>query len=127
MPVRMIRDGQAYKIFAWERSNSCETLDFLIRLQEHCEPDYRRILALLKLTSESGPPRNPHSCLALHGQHAEGLYEFKAPRGARLIWFYDQKRIIVCSHGFIKKQQKTPPSEIYKAQEIRREYFKEKK
>jgi hypothetical protein len=126
MPIRTIIEGQAFRIYAWEKSNSCETLDFLKHLQKYCLSDHKRILAILKFTSESGPSRNPQQCRSLEGDHARGLYEFKAPAGARLIWFYDKNQIIICSHGFIKKQQKTPNSEIYKAQSIRQEYLKEK-
>lgn len=42
----------------------------------------------------------------------------------RLIAFWDktEKSLVVCTHGFIKKVQKTPKSEIDKAVSIRRDY-----
>lgn len=42
----------------------------------------------------------------------------------RLIAFWDktEKSLVVCTHGFIKKVQKTPKSEIDKAISIRRDY-----
>ena len=35
--------------------------------------------------------------------------------------------LVVATHGFIKKTQKTPKSEIEKAEKIREQYFKEKR
>ena len=45
----------------------------------------------------------------------------------RLLSFWDlrTKSLIICTHGFVKKSQKTPKVEIDKALAIRKEYFKE--
>lgn len=47
----------------------------------------------------------------------------------RLLAFWDRETdaVVVCSHAFVKKTQKTPMGEILKAQRLREEYFKEKK
>jgi len=46
----------------------------------------------------------------------------------RLLAFWDkadnQNTLVICTHGFIKKSQKMPKSEIQKAFKIRLEYFK---
>ena len=44
----------------------------------------------------------------------------------RLLAFWDtrQQTLIVATHGFIKKTQKTPNKEIVRAEEIMNEYFK---
>jgi phage-related protein len=46
----------------------------------------------------------------------------------RLLAFWDksdnQNTLVICTHGFIKKSQKTPKSEIQKALKIKLEYFK---
>jgi hypothetical protein len=48
----------------------------------------------------------------------------------RLFAFWDKtektETLVVATHGFIKKTQKTPKSEIEKAEKIREQYFKEK-
>lgn len=43
----------------------------------------------------------------------------------RLLAFWDSnlKSMIVCTHGFVKKTQKTPKSEIKKALEFRKKYL----
>ena len=47
-----------------------------------------------------------------------------------LLAFWDktekEETLVVATHGFIKKTQKTPKSEIEKAEKIRKQYFKEK-
>jgi phage-related protein len=45
----------------------------------------------------------------------------------RLLAFWDKtekkETLVVATHGFIKKSQKTPKSEIEKAEKIRKQYF----
>jgi phage-related protein len=58
------------------------------------------------------------------------LWEFRVDgpnHTYRLFAFWDNRgeteTLIVCTHGFDKKTQKTPKAEIAKAERIRREYF----
>ena len=48
----------------------------------------------------------------------------------RLLAFWEktekEETLVVATHGFIKKTQKTPKSEIERAEKIRKQYFKEK-
>ena len=46
----------------------------------------------------------------------------------RLLSFFDtdENALIITTHGFIKKTQKTPQKEIERAKVIRNEYFKQK-
>lgn len=41
-------------------------------------------------------------------------------------WDKDEETLVVATHGLIKKTQKTPPSDIKRAQAIRKEYFDNK-
>lgn len=41
-------------------------------------------------------------------------------------WDTDQDALVLATHGFIKKAQKTPDSEIAKAERIRKQYFDDK-
>lgn len=55
------------------------------------------------------------------------LYNSKA---YRLFSFWDKIEgngtLVVATHGILKKTQKTPPKEIKKAEEIRKQYFNNK-
>lgn len=59
------------------------------------------------------------------------LWEFRtiyAGISYRLLAFFDNdsQALIITTHGFIKKSQKTPQREIDKANAIRNQYFKQK-
>ena len=41
-------------------------------------------------------------------------------------WDHSENTLVIATHGFIKKRQKTPTEEIRKAERIRNQYFKEK-
>lgn len=47
----------------------------------------------------------------------------------RLLAFWDTETetLVIATHGFIKKSQKTPSKEIKKAEDIRKAYFNSKK
>ena len=60
----------------------------------------------------------------------EHIWEFRTrfdKQQIRLLAFWDLnlKSMIICTHGFVKKTQKTPKSEINKALEFRRKYLKQ--
>ena len=59
------------------------------------------------------------------------IWEFRtiyAGMKYRLLSFFDKeaRALIVTTHGFLKKTQKTPAKEIERAEVIRNEYYKQK-
>ncbi len=59
----------------------------------------------------------------------DGLYEIRIELGSniyRLFCCFDEGRVVVLFNGFQKKTQKTPKSEIEKAEKLKAEYFKQK-
>jgi phage-related protein len=99
----------------------CQLLDFLDSIESNLQKDGDRVLALLKRVSLKGPPRNTEISHQIKGE----IYEFIQGR-LRVLWFYDEGRLILCTQGFIKKTQKTPASEIEQAIKTREKYFREK-
>jgi phage-related protein len=69
------------------------------------------MLRLLSFVAEQGPPHNVEVSHKIVGD----IWELIAGR-LRVLWFYDQGRVIVCSHGFIKRTRKIPTGEMDKAQ-----------
>ncbi|MDA1275981.1 MAG: type II toxin-antitoxin system RelE/ParE family toxin [Verrucomicrobia bacterium] len=39
-----------------------------------------------------------------------------------MLWFWDESRMILCTHGFVKKSRKTPPGEIDRALKMKAAY-----
>lgn len=76
------------------------------------------MLKLLDRVAADGPPRNTE----ISHQLAEGIWEFIQGR-LRVLWFYDQSRLVIASHGFVKRSQKTPAAEIERAERSRRGYL----
>ncbi len=65
---------------------------------------------------------------------SDGIFEFRVDDSGkfyRLFAFWDteedEETLVVATHGLIKKTNKTPQSEIRKAEQIKRDYFEEKK
>ncbi len=125
MPVQQIKAGAKFTVYAWGDEKSCEVLGFLEQLVADGDSDAERILNLINRTADHGAPRNIQHCRPL----GDDIYEFKAPNTARVLWFYDAGRIIICTHGFSGKRGrgKTPKSEIERAKGVRELYLKEKK
>ncbi len=60
----------------------------------------------------------------------KGLYEIRIEFGGnifRVFCCFDEGKLIVLFNGFQKKTQKTPKSEIDKAEQLMKEYFANKK
>lgn len=66
-------------------------------------------------------------------KETDGLWEFRLRYNKnfyRMLAFWDKtaeiETLIVATHGFLKKTNKTPVSEIRKAESIKNKYFKKK-
>ena len=64
-----------------------------------------------------------------HIEGTNGLYEVRIELGSniyRIFCCFDDGRLVVLFNGFQKKTQKTPKSQIDKAEKLKNEYFNEK-
>lgn len=93
-------------------------LEFFNELGPNLQKDMDAMLQLLEMCAVSGPPRNTEISHKIRGE----IWEFIKGR-LRILWFYDQGRVIVCTHGFVKRTKKTPKQEISRAERIRRDYL----
>jgi phage-related protein len=60
-----------------------------------------------------------------HLENTKGLYEIRVQTGDdifRIFCFFDKGQLVVLTHGFQKKTQKTPKKEIEQALKIKAEY-----
>lgn len=59
----------------------------------------------------------------------DGIFELRVSfenRISRSFYFYEAEKQIIFTHGFVKKEQKTPNSEIARAKSIRKSWRGEK-
>lgn len=117
MILRRIREAE-YGIFAIGDESECAVLSFLIKLSKDDNIEFAKIQARLDQTSHNGPPHNKEQCNTL----GDGCFELKTKR-VRIACFWDEGRLIVCSHAFLKKKQKTPERELRRLEAGKRAYF----
>lgn len=87
----------------------------------------KKILWTLRVVSEL--EQIPDTYLK-HIKNASGLYEIRVQVGNnifRIFCFFDHDNLVVIGHGFQKKTQKTPKLQIEKAEQIKKEYYENKK
>ena len=82
-----------------------------------------KLFRLLELLEEKGNTlREPYS-----KSLDDGIFEIRAKQGnniTRVLYFVYVGNKIILTNGFVKKSQKTPPSEIALAKKYRAEYEK---
>ena len=82
-----------------------------------------KLFRLLELLEEKGNTlREPYS-----KSLDDGIFEIRAKQGnniTRVLYFFYVGNKIILTNGFVKKSQKTPPSEIALAKKYRAEYEK---
>ena len=64
-----------------------------------------------------------------HLTNTDGLWELRISAGSgifRVFCFFEEGNLIILLSGFHKKTQKTPPSEIKKAEKLKKEYLEGK-
>jgi len=93
--------------------------DFVLELSKKMRAKVYRAIDMLE---ENGSDlREPYS------KHLnDGIFELRAQIGSdvsRVLYFFMVGKRAILTHGFIKKTQKTPPSEIDRAKKYRAEYM----
>ncbi len=59
----------------------------------------------------------------------DGLYEIRVSSGNnifRIFCFFDEGQLVILLNGFQKKTQKTPKSEIERAEKLKTKYYEDK-
>lgn len=125
MSIKILRiplnnDQAKYAFFAaCSDRGDCELLNFLGSL-----PDSGPIIRCIEEAAKDGPHALQDSRSHLINKDNK-LYELISGR-VRVVFFTDSNRVVICTHGFIKKSQKSPKLEVEKAIRIRNKYFKSK-
>lgn len=80
---------------------------------------HAQLLALLGKISLAGPPRDERGSRHL----GEGVFELKTPRGFRLVYFFERRRLIVCSELCRKPNPRELRGIIRRAPDLRAAYL----
>lgn len=106
-----------------------ETADGKIPAKEYLlslDYDMRaKMIRTLEMLQRNGPAlREPYS-----KELEDGIFELRAKFGSnisRLLFFYDEGKLVLLTNGFVKKDRKTPRQEIELAKVYRADYFARK-
>ena len=114
---------QEFEVVFYDLPNGDEPAkDFILSLDKKMRAKVFRTIELLQ--NNGYELREPYS------KHLdEGIFELRAKVGSdisRVLYFFVIGKKAVLTNGFIKKTQKTPPSEIEKAKEYRKEFLSRK-
>jgi phage-related protein len=123
MEAHLYQSGSACQIYLLADGRNCPAADFLSKAANRHPDEFAKLTKLLDHSCAHGLPKNKQKINGL----GDGLYEFKTMGGLRLVWFWDAHRVILCSHGFVKKRQSTPPSELETAFRWKKAYELAKK
>lgn len=113
----MVHEGEIFKIEAYtSESGKNLTIDWLESLSEQ---DQAKFATLFVRLADHGKIYNEQKFKHLTG--TDQLFEFKAGSG-RVISFFFTGKVVILTHGFTKKSQKTPKKEIERAEKIKKEF-----
>jgi phage-related protein len=124
LATKHIRKGRSaiIRAFADEHDGRkrCRTLEFVKEMGRQLPDELTKLARLWDDTAQNGPPKNNEKFKPLKG--SDGIYEFKTSK-LRMLCFKDEGSYIICTHGFVKKSQKTPKKEIATAERLKKDYF----
>lgn len=102
----------------------CQIEDFFCTLEADCEGSADGMLQVLDYVAANGP-RQLSDSLSHYIDQQERIFEFIKGK-LRIVWFYDDGKCVICTHGFVKDSQKTRQSDKTLAIKARKQYFKAK-
>lgn len=109
-----------------DKHENCELLEFLGNIDAKYQKHSEKLITLIVSASNNVKGPKIFDDSVSHYVHKnEKIYEFVAG-DLRLLWFYSkaERRVIICSHTFIKKSRKTPQKEAQKAIALKKAYIK---
>lgn len=84
--------------------------------------DQAKVTRLFKQMAEAGEIRNEEKFV----HEEDGIFAFKSFK-VRIYCFFDSGKLLLLTHGVIKKQRKARPQDIRHAKDIRDAYLEAKK
>lgn len=117
MKLLKLHEGQYTVHAVCDERGEAQLLEFLEGLGANYRSSRDGMLNLLERCAAHGPPRNAD----LKHRLDDGIYELIKGQ-LRVVFFTDAGKLIICSHGFLKKSRKVPTREIEAARQARKQY-----
>lgn len=120
MDLHLLREGRSFTLYSLEVGDSVTA--FIAALEQDNPTEHARVMRRLEQLADRGPSRKRDEFNDLD----DDLYEAKSRGGGRIVFFYDEGRIVICACGFAKKSKKTPGS-VLKTARTRMKAYEERK
>lgn len=120
MDVRILFDHRWRVVSPVEPDGRSQVEIFIDELSSSFGANAEGLLIMLERHSKHGP-ESFNTAQVHYVDQKEKIYEYIKGR-LRLFWFEDEDRVVICTHGIVKKTQKTPRREIDKAVRVKRAY-----
>lgn len=115
----MLEEGQFKVVAELDKEGNCPVLDFLEGLNSSFSGSASGIIDLFELYAESGQSKLSSS--QFHSADENGVYRFSKGK-LRIYCFKDGTDLVICSHGALKKGQKTAIKDSRAAQSCKTRY-----
>ena len=115
----IIYRGRCFAIAGITANGNCLAKEFIEGL---AETDKKKVVTLLRRTADNGVPKNEEKFKHVKDK----IFEFKSYQ-VRILCFFDEGKLIILTHGFTKKRDKTPSAEIERAHKLMEEYQRRRK
>ena len=120
MKGRILLQKSSYKVEFYDTPNGTKPAkDFIAGLPPKMRAKMLRVISVLEVNgSELREPYSKHL--------DDGIFELRGQVGSdisRILYFFVIGKKVILTHGFVKKTQKTPISEINRAKNYRTEYL----
>lgn len=105
-------------------AGKCPVQDFIDFLNPKVQ---QKILWTLKLLKEIDRLKKPYFEKLVN---TDDIWECRIKFASdifRIFFFFDNNSVVILTHGFIKKTNKTPPEQIKRAENLKQDYFLRKK
>ena len=114
-----------FSLYALENEDgSCEIAELLDRSNARNKDDATARVSMVKKLERLSMGQLPES--PVHHMIEDGIRQISSDK-YRLMYFFDSGRLIICTHSFVKKGDKTPKREIEKAKRHREAYLRAQK
>ncbi|WP_315807506.1 type II toxin-antitoxin system RelE/ParE family toxin [Pseudomonas sp. C9-3] len=124
MKLKVLFNGRWRVVSPMEPDGRSQVEIFMDELAANFNSNVAGLVRMMEIHSESGSDEfNTKQCHYV--DQGECIYEYIKGR-LRVFWFEDDDRVVVCTHGIIKKDQKTPKREVERSIRAKRLYLSAK-
>jgi hypothetical protein len=123
MKLHLMARGAWTVYAAYADEERCPVLDFANQLRRDDRREYARLMRAFDQVAACGPPRNVRRSRAL----AHGTFELKTSGGNRVLFFFDEGRVVVCSEAMPKPKKRGLAEAVERAARTRWRYLSDKR